>query len=424
MRTIVHGDFAYSKNIQEMSTLSGGFMIVENGTIVGLSTEKPEMSASECFLDFEGKLIIPGFADMHLHAPQFPNIGVGTDVELLEWLKKYTFPEEAKYAEAKYAEGVYKKLINKLWSVGSLYSCVFGSIHEKACTKLCDLFVESGLYSYVGKVNMDRNSPDFYVETTEESIRETKKFIDNNLKKSDRVKPIITPRFVPTCTAELMKSLGELAEAYDIPVQSHLDENKAEIEWVCSLHPDSSSYSHVYNQFKLFGTQPTLMGHCIYCNEEELKLMLNTNIMAIHCPFSNANLLSGIMPVKRYLDLGIKVALGSDISGGNEINIARVMVLSMQLSKMLAIHNARPTDYLSTQEAFYLGTKAGGAFFGKHGSLEPSYEADFLVIDDAEYLINELGIQERVEKFLYMGKEENIVERYLSGERLEKPFDI
>ncbi|QRN84713.1 amidohydrolase family protein [Clostridia bacterium] len=424
MRTIVHGDFAYSKKITEMSTLKGSYMIVEDGTIVGFSTEKPEMRESDCFLEFERKLIIPGFADMHLHAPQFPNVGLGTDMELLEWLKRYTFPEEAKYVEVDYAEKVYKKLINKLWSVGSLYSCIFGSIHEKASTRLFELLIDSGLYSFVGKVNMDRNSPDFYVETTDESIRETKHFIENNYKKSERVKPIITPRFVPTCTAKLMKGLGELAEEYNIPVQSHLDENQAEIQWVCSLHPDSNSYAHVYERFKLFGSQPTLMGHCIYCNDEELELLLNSDVMAIHCPFSNANLISGIMPVKRYLDLGVKVALGSDISGGNEINIAKVMVLSMQLSKMLAVHNATPGDYLSTQEAFYLGTKAGGAFFGKHGSLEPGYEADFLVIDDSDYLINELSVQERVEKFLYVGKEENIRARYVSGKKIEKPFDV
>ncbi len=424
MRTIVHGDFAYSEKITEISTLKGGYMVVEDGRIQGLVAEKPELEDSDRYLDFEGRLIMPGLADMHLHAPQFPNVGLGTDMELLQWLETYTFPEETKYQEVDYAQLVYKKLINKLWSVGTLYSGVYGTIHEEASTKLYDLFVESGLHSRVGKVNMDRNAPDFYVETTEDSIRDTERFIKANLDKSERVKPIITPRFVPTCTAELMQALGELAAKYDLAVQSHLDENKSEIDWVCSLHPESDSYSHVYEQFKLFGAQPTLMGHCIYCNEDELKLMANTDVMAVHCPFSNANLISGIMPVKRYLELGIKVGLGSDISGGNEVNMAKVIVLSMQLSKMLAVHNANPEDFLSTAEAFYLGTKAGGEFFGKHGSFEEGYEADFLVVDDADYLINDLTVQERLEKFLYVGSEQNIVHRYLSGEVVEKPFDI
>ena len=399
-------------------------MLIEDGVIRDLSTKRLPMSQGDRFLDYTGKLIIPGFADMHLHAPQFPNMGLGTDMELLEWLTTYTFPEEAKYRDVDYARRIYKSFVNTLWSVGTLYSGVYGSIHQEATSILYDLFVQSGLYSLVGKVNMDRNAPDYYVEDTEESIRETQRFVTENLHKSERVKPIVTPRFVPTCTPALMQALGELAERYAVPVQSHLDENKSEIAWVCELHPDSESYSQVYKQYKLFGEQPTLMGHCIYCSEEELALMERSDVMAVHCPFSIANLISGIMPVKQYLKRGIKVGLGSDVSGGSEINMAKVAVLSMQLSKMLAVFNNQPDEFLSTPEAFYLATRAGGEFFGRHGSLECGFAADFLVVDDEPYRFMERSVEERLEKFLYRADERHILHRFVAGEVLPKPFDI
>lgn len=421
-KTIVHGDLVYAKSPKEVSTVKDGYMVIEDSVITYVGKDPVKAASEDTFLDYKGKLIIPGFADLHLHAPQFPNIGLGADMELLPWLEQYTFPEEAKYADVDYAEEVYKRLINQLWSVGTLNSAIFASLHEEATTKLYDLLIESGLGARVGKVNMDRNSPDFYVETTEESIRQTNLFIEKNLSKSDRVKPIVTPRFVPSCTEELMKELGKIAAKHDLPIQSHLDENKDEIEWVCSLHPDSACYSEVYDTFKLFGQQPTLMAHCIYCNDDEVKMMSESNVYAVHCPFSNANLISGIMPIKKYMEKGVKVALGSDISGGHEINIAKVMVLSMQLSKMLAVHEQKPDEFLTTPESFFLATKSGGSFFGKRGSFEEGYKGDFLVIDDSDYLINERDLMERLEKFLYVSKPSNIIHRYMEGEELAKPF--
>ncbi len=422
MRTIVFGDIIFAESSQSFRAQKDAYMILVDGMIESLESKRPEEMEGDQFLDFRHKLIVPGFADLHLHAPQFPNIGLGADMELLPWLEKYTFPEESKYKDLDYARMVYRKLINRLWSAGTLYSGIYATIHEESSTLLFDLLVQSGLYAKVGKVNMDRNSPDYYVEDTKESVAATERFILKNLRKSSRVTSIVTPRFVPSCTSELMQALGNLAATYDLSVQSHLDENRSEIDWVCSLHPSSESYAHVYQEFGLFGAQPTLMAHCIYCSEEEIRLLADSDVVAVHCPFSNANLISGIMPVKTYLKQGVHVALGSDISGGHELSMPKVMVLSMQLSKMLAVSNAMPNDFLSTVEAFYLGTKSGGSFFGKHGSLEPGYHGDFLVIDDESYRLRELSIEERLEKFLYVGRDEHIIHRFVDGQEVRKPF--
>ncbi len=286
--------------------------------------------------DFTGKMIIPGFIDLHLHAPQYPNRGgLGLDKELIPWLDTYTFPEEAKYGgDMEYAKRVYSKLIKDLWREGTTRSVIFSSIHTESTKLLMDMLIEAGLGAYVGKVNMDRNTTPELTEDTQRSIVETEEIILEYRNKSDLVKPIITPRFVPTCSVELMKGLGKLAINHGVPVQSHLSENTSEVEWVRELHPELPNYASVYNEYGLFGQTSTVMAHCIYNTEDEIELMKKNGVFVAHCPYSNYNLSSGIMPVRKFLDNKIQVGLGSDISGGNSLSIPSVITAAIQASKM------------------------------------------------------------------------------------------
>src|SRR5699024_3907093 len=210
-----------------------------------------------------------------------------------------------------YAKKIYESLVKELWRCGTTSSVVFSSIHKESTKILADLFIESDLRAYIGEVNMDRNAIPELTEDTEESLKNTKDFILEHKDKSSKVQPIITPRFVPTCTEDLMKGLGELAVKYDLPVQSHLSENRSEVEWVSELHPDIRDYASVYNEYNLLGQTKTIMAHCVYNTEEELQLMKENQVYAAHCPHSNYNLSSGIMPVRKFLDAGISVGLGS-----------------------------------------------------------------------------------------------------------------
>lgn len=418
---VIKGDILFTKNKDEFEIYENGFLLIENGKVKGV---QKEYSGQEEVVDRQGMLIIPTFVDLHLHANQFANCGLGNDEELLTWLEKYTYPEEVKFKDLGYAEEIFKVVLTKLWEAGSLRSVIFASLYKDATDLMFKLTMESGLSAYIGKVNMDRNVPDFYIETTEESLSYSedliKKYGENEL-----VKPIITPRFVPHCTVESMKGQGKLAKKYDVPVQSHMNESLAENLWVSELHPEFKTSTDVFEEYGLFGSNSkTVMAHCIHNTEAELELMKKRNFYPVHCPESNANLTSGIMDVKGMLKDGLPVSLGSDISGGQHIYMPFQIVLAIQLSKMKARMEQDLSKVLTLSEVFYMATKSGGSFFGDTGSFEEGYSGDFLVIDTTSIMAPRevRSPLERLEKYLYIGSPENISERYLQGKKLEEPF--
>lgn len=418
------GNIAYTPTPDEFEIIESGYLEIVDGHVKAVHKDRPEHATDADITDVGDKFLMPGFVDLHLHAPQYANVGLGMDMELLPWLNTYTFPEEAKYKDLDYAEDVYGQLVKSLWRNGTTRSVIFGSIHREASQRLIDMLIEAGLSAYVGKINIDRNAPDYYTENIDDSIRETEAFLKDNVGKSDLVKPIVTPRFVPTCTAELMRAMGDLAKKYDVPVQSHLSENLDEIALVKELHPEFETYGDVYDAHGLFGQQETLMAHSIHLTDSEIKLMKERGVWAIHCAHSNANLGSGIMPIRELLNNGNNVGLGSDISGGHKMFMPANIVLSIQLSRLVWLESGHELDALSTSEAFYLATKGGGKFFGKVGSFEPGYEADVLVVNDDGLGVDDLTLQQRLQRFLYIGDDRNIESRYVRGKHLEEPsFD-
>lgn len=421
-KLVLHGDVVFTSHMDKFDIYEDSYILVEDGIVLGIMKELDDSYKDYDIKDYSGKLIIPGFSDIHLHAPQYPNRGLGMDKELIPWLNTYTFPEEAKYSDLDYAESVYKRLIKDLWAEGTTRSAVYSSVHLNSTKLLMDMFIESGLGAYVGKVNMDRNSSKDLNEATEDSIKDTETFLKEYGNKSDLVKPIITPRFLPTCTDDLLNNLANLAKTYDVPIQSHLNENTSEVEWIKELYPDSTSYAGVYDDFDLFGQKKTIMAHCVYNKDEEIDLMAKNGVYAAHCPHSNFNLSSGMMPVRKFIDKGVNIGLGSDISGGHTLRMPDVIVGAIHQSKMNWLLSDKALKPLSTSEAFYLATKGGGSFFGKVGSFEEGYEFDALVVD-IENLDpgKSLSTEEKLQKFIYIGNRENIIHRYVRGKRIEEP---
>ncbi|MCP1223726.1 guanine deaminase [Sebaldella sp. S0638] len=418
---IYKGDIIFCASPDKFTTLENGYIITENNKIKKTVCELPS-EYSDCeILDFSGNLIIPGFVDIHLHAPQFENLGLGYDNELLPWLENYTFPEEAKFSDTEYAKIIYSKFIKALYTHGTTRSVVFSSLHLESTEILADLFLESGLGAYVGKVNMDRNSPEFLTENYEKSLEETEYFIKKYNSPDSLVKPIITPRFVPTCTPELMEGLSKLSEKYNIPVQSHLSENLSEIEWVKELHKEIGSYAKVYDHYKMFGDRPTIMAHCIHNTSDEIKLMQEKGVFVAHCPTSNFNLSSGIAPVRKFLDSSVKVGIGTDIAGGHTVSMPETIVAAIHASKMYNVYVDRSFHSLSISEAFFLATKGGGEFFGKVGSFEKDYEFDALIVNDTELNGNSRkNLQDRLEKYIYFGTKEDIKKVFVSGKEINR----
>ncbi len=418
---ILKGNICYSEDVHTLKTVEQGFLVCQDGKSAGVFKEIADQYADYPIIDCGDQLIIPGLVDLHIHAPQFAFRGLGMDLELLDWLNTNTFPEEARYADLEYAGKAYRIFAEAMKRSATTRACVFATIHVPATELLMDLMEETGLKTMVGKVNMDRNAPEYLCERcAEQSELDTAAWLKDTGLKYENVKPILTPRFIPSCTDDLLERLGRLQKKYGLPVQSHLSENQDEIAWVKRLCPNSRFYGDAYDRFGLFGGESkTVMAHCVSSTEEEIELMKERGVYIAHCPQSNTNLSSGIAPVRTYLDRQMNMGLGTDVAGGSGESIFRAMADAIQVSKLrwrLKDDSLKP---LTVEEAFYLGTLGGGSFFGKVGSFLKGYEFDALILDDSSLRHpRPLTLRERLERFIYLSDDRNITGKYAEGRKI------
>ncbi len=419
---ILKGNICHSRDLQRLEIVEQGYLVCEDGVSQGIFHEIPERYQGLEVLDFRHNLIIPGLTDLHVHAPQYSFRSLGMDLELIEWLETHAFVEEMKFADQAYAEAAYELFVSDLTRGATTRACIFATVHQEATALLADRLEKSGIISYIGKVSMDRNAPESLREADARqaaaAVRDWLKLFEERGYK--RVRPILTPRFIPACSDELMAYLAGIQAEYQLPLQSHLSENPGEISWVQKLCPESLSYGDAYDRAGLFGGQtPAIMAHCVYPSDIDLELMQQRNVTVAHCPNSNTNLSSGIAPVRTYLDLGIPVGLGSDVAGGTTTSIFRAMADAIQVSKLywrLVDENCKP---LTVEEAFYLGTRGGGSFFGSTGCFEAGYEFDAVVLcDDDIPAIGELSVRERLERMIYLSDERHVLQKFIGGERI------
>ena len=417
----------YTKEKDRFEVMENGYVAVDaDGRVSGVASNLSSLDCEDAEVtDFGDRLLIPAMNDLHVHAPQYRNQGIAMDLELLPWLQKYTFPEEMKYADLGYAERMYRRFVRDLWRFGTMRACVFATIHTESTLLLMRLFQEAGRGALVGKVAMNRNCPEGLSESVEDMVRGYESIIGEL--NGALVRPIITPRFIPSCTPEMLHACGELAAKYQLPVQSHLSENKDEIALVQLLEKESSCYGDAYDHYGLFGQTPTVMAHCVWTEGEELELMKRRGVMVAHCPTSNFNVASGMAPIRKFLDEGLQVGLGSDISGGHDLSIFRMMVYAIQVSK---IHYQRQREqsssgskarFITLSEAFWLATKSAGSFFGRVGTFEPGYAFDALVIDDSDLNHDHYSLLERLERYIYLGDDRQIMHRFCQGKEIAEP---
>ena len=422
MKKVYKAHILYTKEQSCFEVLENGYVAVDaDGCVTGVSADLASLDYKDAeVIDFGDCLLIPAMNDLHVHAPQYRNQGIAMDLELLPWLQNYTFPEEMKYVDPNYAERMYRRFVHDLWRFGTMRACVFATIHTASTHLLMRLFQEAGMGALVGKVAMNRNCPEGLSEKVEDMVQGYEELIADYNKPEALVRPIITPRFVPSCTSEMLRACGELAAKYQLPVQSHLSENKDEIAWVQTLEKESTCYGDAYNRYGLFGQTPTVMAHCVWTEGEELELMKRNGVMVAHCPTSNFNVSSGMAPIRQFLEEGLQVGLGSDISGGHDLNIFRMMVYAIQVSKMHYQQN-HERSFLSLSEAFWIATKSAGSFFGRVGSFEPGYEFDALVIDDRDLNFDNYSLLQRLERYIYLGDDRQIVHRFCRGKEIMEP---
>jgi len=418
---ILHGDFVYVAQPNMLTAAEDSYAVCIDGVCAGVFPSIPDEYASLPVHDCAGQLILPGMVDLHVHAPQYAYRGLGMDMELLDWLESYAFPEERKYRELDYADRAYDLFADAMRRSATTRAVIFGTIYRQSDEMLMEKMERTGVVSYVGKVNMDRNAPAIITEKPARSVASTERYINHTAGKYKNTYPIITPRFVPSCSDEVLEGLGKLAEKYRIPVQSHLSENPGEIEWVKDLCPWSKFYGDAYDRFGLFGSlSPTVMAHCVWSSDEEIALIKERGVYIAHCPASNMNVASGIAPIRRYLDEGLRVGLGSDVAGGQTESLFTSIVEAIQVSKLywrLIDESKKP---LTFPEALYMAAKGGGEFFGKVGSFEKGYEFDAVVIDDSRLPHpQELTLEQRAERAVYLGGDiKALTAKYVRGSRI------
>ena len=248
MITILKGNIVSAPALGELAITEQGYLVAEDGVITGVFPELPPQYRNAAVEDWGDCLILQSLADLHVHGPQYAMMAMGMDLPLLDWLNAYAFPTEARYADPGFAREVYSRLARDLVAGGTTRVCMFSSLHREATLILMEELEKAGVVGYVGKVNMDRNNAPCLRETTEESERETLRWLEE-CGRFQNIRPMLTPRFTPSCTDELMAFLGKLAAERDLPIQSHLSENHAEMELVGRLHPDCARYWETYAKF-------------------------------------------------------------------------------------------------------------------------------------------------------------------------------
>jgi len=315
-------------------------------------------------LDGDELLLIPGLVDAHVHLPQYRVRGQFQDA-LLPWLRESIWPEEARFRDESYRRMVSREFRDGMIAAGTTAAVVYGSPHEESAFSVLEDLAPLEIRG--GDVLMDRNSPDDLVRTTDEALESAR---SHAKRWSGRY--ALTPRFVPTCTSDLLKGLGAIAAAGDVFVQSHVAENLDEVAWVANLHPEARSYLDVYDTQGLLGPR-TILGHGIHLDDVDLARLVSTGTWIAHCPTSNVALGSGRMPYGAMNAQGVRIALASDVGAGPDLSMLDVMRCFLEVQR----DEPGVTPTLALRLATLCGATAMGEG-GRRGTLQAGRIADFV----------------------------------------------
>ncbi|MEF2967731.1 guanine deaminase [Paenibacillus sp. M1] len=386
----------------------------------------------------EGQYFLPGFIDLHVHAPQWAQSGTALDIPLYDWLNTYTFPLESKFSDLRFAGEVYEDVVGTLLANGTTTALYFATVHKEASLLLAEICAKKGQRGLVGKVVMDdpqQNPENYRDKDTVTALADTEEFIlaVKELAKSAKqgVYPVVTPRFIPSCTDDALKGLGELAAKYDTYIQSHCSES----DWAHGYVRDRFQKNDAFalHDFGLLRDK-SVMAHCNFLSDEDAALFADTGTAIAHCPISNAYFANSVIPVAHFHDKGVEIGLGSDISGGFSPslfdNIRQAVISSRMLEdgvnpSLPSGDRGVPNSRLTIHEAFYLATAGGGESLSLPiGRIQESYAWDVQIIDTKQpsaklpiFDENE-ALDDIFQKIMYLARPEHIREVWVQGEKV------
>ncbi len=387
----------------------------------------------------EGTYLLPGLVDTHVHAPQYPQLGQALDVPLEEWLFKYTFPLEARYADIGFARKTYSVLVDDLLAIGTTTALYYATIHQDATRLLADICLEKGQRALVGKVAMDHaeQCPDYYRDASaDESIRGTADLFDyigkNPANSGGLVHAVVTPRFIPSCTDASLEGLGAIAKELGCHVQTHCSEGDWEHRFVMERFGMSDTES--LDRFGFLGRK-SVLGHCTHLSARDMDIFKDRGAAVSHCPLSNAYFSSAVFPLRAALEKGLHVALGTDISGGPSSSMFDAMKEAIAASRMLESGNnpafppeerrGRPDSRVDFRDAFYISTTGGGLSLDLPiGVFAPGYHFDAIAVDTTAdegsiRLWDDLDVGEKIlQKIVYTATRQNIAQVWVGGRQV------
>lgn len=306
--------------------------------------------------------------DTHIHAPQYPNTGIFGKTTLLSWLETYTFPLESSLSSLATARRIYTRVVRRTLSHGTTTAAYYATIHVPATNLLSDLCLSLGQRALVGRVCMTTDlSPEHYRDPSDAaSLAATRACADHTRAIDPRgaiVRPIVTPRFAPSCSAAGMAALGALCREQGLFAQTHISENRGEVALVAERFPEAASYADVYDRAGLLGGR-TILAHAVHLSEAERELVAARGCAVSHCPASNTALTSGRAPVRDLLRRGVKVGLGTDVSGGYSASVLQAVREAVWVSRHVAMGEEGEAAKLATEEALFLATRGGARCVG------------------------------------------------------------
>ncbi|MGL5423767.1 guanine deaminase [Serratia sp. JSRIV002] len=365
--------------------------------------------------DYSGKMIVPGFVDTHIHYPQCEMVGAYGE-QLLDWLNKHTFPAEKRYNDLEYAREMSAFFIKQLLRNGTTTALVFGTVHPESVEALFESARHINMRMIAGKVMMDRNAPDYLLDTPESSYSQTKALIER-WHNNGRLLYAITPRFAPTSSPAQLEMVQRLRQEYpDVYLHTHLSENKDEVAWVKALFPERKSYLDVYHHYGMTGRK-SVFAHCVHLEDAEWDCLHQTQSSIAFCPTSNLYLGSGLFNLPNAWRKKVRVGMGTDIGAGTTFNMLQTL---NEAYKIMQLQGYR----LSAYEAFYLATLGGADALGLAdtiGNFNLGKEADFVVLEPTATPLQQLRydnsktLMDKLFVMMTLGDDRSIYRTYVDG---------
>jgi guanine deaminase len=415
----------YQSEAESVRYISDGLMVLEDGKVKELGTYDAlkERYSDIPVMAYPGQLIMPGFIDTHIHFPQTGMIAAYGE-QLLEWLSQYVFPTERKFKDKAYAEEVASVFLDELLKNGTTTALVFAAVFPESAEAFFEAADRRNLRMIAGKVMMDRNAPDFLVDTPESSYQETKQLIEKWHKKG-RLLYAVTPRFAPTSSREQLRLAGKLLQEYpDVYLHTHISENPNEVAWVKELFPECNGYLDTYDQAGLV-KERSVFAHGIHLTDQEFRRLSEAQAAIAFCPTSNLFLGSGLFKIEQAKsgDCPVKVGLGTDVGAGTSFSLLQTANEAYKVAQLRQ-------QKLSPFQALFLATLGGAKALcleNTIGNFDPGKEADFIVLDwrstplmafrNPDTIPNSLAeLADRAFSLIIMGDDRAVKATYIMGE--------